>query len=128
MHFLEHYNCWKAVSWCFSCETSVLTFPTHSDCFEFSGAKFTVLSQPFTIFPVPAGEKASLILVVLMSAIASAFVVTLVLCWFKKSKNNSKLEMSIKIYICRLPFSFNRSPDWLQHDLGAMVIQTGQTV
>ncbi|XP_052546715.1 fibrocystin isoform X1 [Tympanuchus pallidicinctus] len=52
------------------------------------GAKFTVLSQPFTIFPVPVEEKASLILVVLMSAIASAFVVTLVLCWFKKSKNN----------------------------------------
>ncbi|XP_042688670.1 fibrocystin isoform X6 [Centrocercus urophasianus] len=52
------------------------------------GAKFTVLSQPFTIFPVPVEEKASLILVVLMSAIASAFVITLVLCWFKKSKNN----------------------------------------
>uniref|UniRef100_A0A669QMP1 PKHD1 ciliary IPT domain containing fibrocystin/polyductin n=1 Tax=Phasianus colchicus TaxID=9054 RepID=A0A669QMP1_PHACC len=92
------------------------------------GAKFTVLSQPFTIFPVPAGEKASFILVVLLSAIASAFVLTLVLCWFKKSKNNSKLEMSIKIYIWRLPFSFDRFPDWLQHNLEAMVIQTGQTV
>ena len=86
------------------CETSVLSFAIHSDCFEFSGAEFTVLSQPFTIFPVPAGEKASLILVVLLSAIASAFVLTLVLCWFKKNRNNSKLEMSIKIYTCRLPF------------------------
>ncbi|XP_035178129.1 fibrocystin isoform X2 [Oxyura jamaicensis] len=52
------------------------------------GAKFTVLSQPFTIFPVPMGEKASLILVVLLSAVASAFVLTLVFCWFKKSKSN----------------------------------------
>uniref|UniRef100_A0A8B9BGR9 PKHD1 ciliary IPT domain containing fibrocystin/polyductin n=1 Tax=Anser brachyrhynchus TaxID=132585 RepID=A0A8B9BGR9_9AVES len=52
------------------------------------GAKFTVLSQPFTVFPVPMGEKASLILVVLLSAVASAFVLTLVFCWFKKSKSN----------------------------------------
>ncbi|XP_038033294.1 fibrocystin isoform X3 [Anas platyrhynchos] len=52
------------------------------------GAKFTVLSHPFTIFPVPMGEKASLILVVLLSAVASAFVLTLVFCWFKKSKSN----------------------------------------
>uniref|UniRef100_A0A8C2SRX6 PKHD1 ciliary IPT domain containing fibrocystin/polyductin n=1 Tax=Coturnix japonica TaxID=93934 RepID=A0A8C2SRX6_COTJA len=92
------------------------------------GAKFTVLSQPFTIFPVPIGEKASLILVVLLSAIASGFVLTLVFCWFKKSKNNSKLEMYIKIYNCRLPFSFNRSPDGLQQDLDAMLIQVGLTI
>lgn len=79
---------------------SVLTFVINSDCFKFSGAKFTVLSHPFTIFPVPMGEKASLILVVLLSAVASAFVLTLVFCWFKKSKSNSKLEMSMKIYTC----------------------------
>ncbi|NXI68982.1 PKHD1 protein, partial [Anseranas semipalmata] len=52
------------------------------------GAKFSVLSQPFTIFPVPMGEKASLILVVLLSAVASSFILTLVFCWFKKSKSN----------------------------------------
>ncbi|NXL83094.1 PKHD1 protein, partial [Alectura lathami] len=57
------------------------------------GAKFTVLSQPFTVFPVPMGEKASLILVVLLSAVASVFVLTLVFCWFKKSKNNKTRTM-----------------------------------
>ncbi|XP_014793785.1 PREDICTED: fibrocystin-like, partial [Calidris pugnax] len=52
------------------------------------GAKFTVLSQPFTIFPVTMGVKASMILVVILSSAASAFVLTLALCWFKKSKSN----------------------------------------
>ncbi|KFQ99214.1 Fibrocystin, partial [Nipponia nippon] len=51
------------------------------------GAKFTVLSQPFTIFPVPTGVKASMILVVILSSTASAFILTLTFCWFKKSKN-----------------------------------------
>ncbi|XP_019330099.1 PREDICTED: fibrocystin [Aptenodytes forsteri] len=52
------------------------------------GAKFTVLSQPFTIFPVPTGVKASMILVVILSSAASAFILTLAFCWFKKSKGN----------------------------------------
>ncbi|NWS73473.1 PKHD1 protein, partial [Crotophaga sulcirostris] len=51
------------------------------------GAKFTVLSQPFTIFPVPMGVKASMILVVVLSSAASAFILTLAFCWFKKSKS-----------------------------------------
>ncbi|NWY49817.1 PKHD1 protein, partial [Chionis minor] len=51
------------------------------------GAKFTVLSQAFTIFPVPTGVKASMILVVILSSAASAFILTLVFCWFKKSKS-----------------------------------------
>uniref|UniRef100_A0A8C3J6H9 PKHD1 ciliary IPT domain containing fibrocystin/polyductin n=1 Tax=Calidris pygmaea TaxID=425635 RepID=A0A8C3J6H9_9CHAR len=83
--------------------SNVLTFEINSDCFEFSGAKFTVLSQPFTIFPVTTGVKASMILVVILSSAASAFVLTLALCWFKKSKSNSKLEMPSKFYTCRLP-------------------------
>ncbi|XP_076188719.1 fibrocystin isoform X2 [Aptenodytes patagonicus] len=52
------------------------------------GTKFTVLSQPFTIFPVPTGVKASMILVVILSSAASAFILTLAFCWFKKSKGN----------------------------------------
>ncbi|XP_054677399.1 fibrocystin isoform X8 [Grus americana] len=52
------------------------------------GAKFTVLSQPFTISPVPMGVKASMILVVILSSAASAFILTLAFCWFKKSKSN----------------------------------------
>ncbi|KAM6272624.1 fibrocystin isoform 3-T4 [Spheniscus humboldti] len=52
------------------------------------GAKFTVLSQPFTVFPVPTGVKASMILVVILSSAASAFILTLAFCWFKKSKSN----------------------------------------
>ncbi|XP_062494516.1 fibrocystin isoform X2 [Pezoporus occidentalis] len=52
------------------------------------GAKFTVLSQPFTIFPVPMGVKASMILVVVLSSAASAFILTIAFCWFKKSKSN----------------------------------------
>ncbi|XP_009887276.1 PREDICTED: fibrocystin [Charadrius vociferus] len=51
------------------------------------GAKFTVLSQPFTIFPVPTGVKASMILVVILGSAASAFILTLTFCWFKKSKS-----------------------------------------
>uniref|UniRef100_A0A8D0L0P7 PKHD1 ciliary IPT domain containing fibrocystin/polyductin n=1 Tax=Strix occidentalis caurina TaxID=311401 RepID=A0A8D0L0P7_STROC len=80
------------------------------------GAKFTVMSQPFTIFPVPMGAKASMILVVILSSAASAFILTLAFCWFKKSKSNSKLEIPTKIYTCRLPILFNRSPEWLQQD------------
>ncbi|NXC66321.1 PKHD1 protein, partial [Anhinga anhinga] len=56
------------------------------------GAKFTVLSQPFTIFPVPTGVKASMILVVILSSAASAFILSLAFCWFKKSKSN-KMRM-----------------------------------
>ncbi|NXW03822.1 PKHD1 protein, partial [Fregetta grallaria] len=52
------------------------------------GAKFTVLSQPFTIFPVPTGVKASMILVVILGSAASAFILSLTFCWFKKSKSN----------------------------------------
>ncbi|NXT77054.1 PKHD1 protein, partial [Zapornia atra] len=52
------------------------------------GAKFTVLSQPFTIFPVPMGVKASMILVVILSSAASTFILALAFCWFKKSKSN----------------------------------------
>ncbi|KAF1512602.1 Fibrocystin, partial [Eudyptula albosignata] len=52
------------------------------------GAKFTVLSQPFTIFPLPTGVKASMILVVILSSAASTFILTLAFCWFKKSKSN----------------------------------------
>ncbi|NWU65963.1 PKHD1 protein, partial [Pterocles burchelli] len=52
------------------------------------GVKFTVLSEPFTIFPVPTGVKGSMILVVVLSSAASAFVLTLAFCWFKKSKSN----------------------------------------
>ncbi|XP_027528473.1 fibrocystin isoform X1 [Neopelma chrysocephalum] len=52
------------------------------------GARFTVLSQPFSIFPVPVAAKASMILVVLLSSAASAFTSVLAFCWFKKSKSN----------------------------------------
>ncbi|XP_074717461.1 fibrocystin [Strix uralensis] len=52
------------------------------------GAKFIVMSHPFTIFPVPMGAKASMILVVILSSAASAFILTLAFCWFKKSKSN----------------------------------------
>ncbi|XP_059687939.1 fibrocystin [Gavia stellata] len=52
------------------------------------GVEFTVLSQPFTIFPVPMGVKVSMILVVILSSAASAFILTLAFCWFKKSKSN----------------------------------------
>ncbi|XP_075606537.1 fibrocystin isoform X7 [Balearica regulorum gibbericeps] len=52
------------------------------------GAKFTVLSQPFTISPIPMGVKASMILVVILSSAASAFIFSLAFCWFKKSKSN----------------------------------------
>ncbi|XP_064506857.1 fibrocystin isoform X1 [Pseudopipra pipra] len=52
------------------------------------GAKFTVLSQPFSIFPVPVAAKASMILVVLLGSAASAFTSVLAFCWFKKSKSN----------------------------------------
>uniref|UniRef100_A0A663ML20 PKHD1 ciliary IPT domain containing fibrocystin/polyductin n=1 Tax=Athene cunicularia TaxID=194338 RepID=A0A663ML20_ATHCN len=76
------------------------------------GVKFTVMSQPFTIFPVPMGAKASMILVVILSSAASAFILTLAFCWFRKSKSNSKLEMPTKIYTCRLPILFNKSPEW----------------
>ncbi|NXD80162.1 PKHD1 protein, partial [Halcyon senegalensis] len=54
------------------------------------GAKFTVLSQPFTIFPVPMEVKASMILVVILSSVASAFIISLAVCWFKKRKSNKK--------------------------------------
>ncbi|XP_065690442.2 fibrocystin [Patagioenas fasciata] len=52
------------------------------------GATFAVLSQPFTIFPVPMGVKASTILVVMLGSAASTFILTLAFCWFKKSKSN----------------------------------------
>ncbi|KAM6083161.1 fibrocystin [Chlamydotis macqueenii] len=52
------------------------------------GAKFTVLSQPFTIFPGTVGVKASMILVVVLSSAAAAFVLALAFCWFKKGKSN----------------------------------------
>ncbi|NXG59728.1 PKHD1 protein, partial [Hemiprocne comata] len=52
------------------------------------GAKFTVMSQPFAIFPVPTGVKGSMILVVILGTAASAFILTLTFCWFKKSKTN----------------------------------------
>ncbi|XP_069706944.1 fibrocystin [Phaenicophaeus curvirostris] len=55
------------------------------------GAKFTVLSQPFTISPVPTGVEASMILVVTLSSAAAAFVLTLAFCWFKKSKSNKAM-------------------------------------
>ncbi|KFW78964.1 Fibrocystin, partial [Manacus vitellinus] len=51
------------------------------------GAKFTVLSQPFSIFPVPVAAKASMILVVLLGSAAFAFTSVLAFCWFKKSKS-----------------------------------------
>ncbi|XP_030304276.1 fibrocystin [Calypte anna] len=54
------------------------------------GAKFTVLSQPFTIFPGSKGVKGSMILVVILSSAASAFILTLGFCWFKKSKSNKQ--------------------------------------
>ncbi|XP_071404277.1 fibrocystin isoform X3 [Pithys albifrons albifrons] len=54
------------------------------------GAKFTVMSQPFTIFPVPMAVKASTILVVILSSAAAAFTIVLAFCWFKKSKTKKK--------------------------------------
>ncbi|KAJ7416298.1 hypothetical protein WISP_72202 [Willisornis vidua] len=53
------------------------------------GATFTVMSQPFTIFPVPMAVKASTILVVILSSAASAFTIVLAFCWFKKSKTKN---------------------------------------
>ncbi|NXE82096.1 PKHD1 protein, partial [Cochlearius cochlearius] len=61
------------------------------------GAKFTVLSQPFTIFPVPTGVKASMILVVILSSAASAFILTLAFCWFKKSKSNKSRTEQVEV-------------------------------
>ncbi|XP_019376481.1 PREDICTED: fibrocystin isoform X5 [Gavialis gangeticus] len=54
------------------------------------GAKFTVESQPFTIFPIAMGEKSNPILAVVLSSVASVIVLGLfVFCWVKKSKSNS---------------------------------------
>ncbi|XP_062429111.1 fibrocystin [Rhea pennata] len=53
------------------------------------GAKFTVLSQPFTTFSVPLGEKSGMILVVMLSSAASALILGLfAFCCLKKSKSN----------------------------------------
>nr|XP_009675177.1 PREDICTED: fibrocystin isoform X1 [Struthio camelus australis] len=53
------------------------------------GAKLTVLSQPFAIFPVPVGEKSSMIVVVMLSSAASTLILGLLaVCWLKKSKSN----------------------------------------
>uniref|UniRef100_A0A7M4E0M8 PKHD1 ciliary IPT domain containing fibrocystin/polyductin n=1 Tax=Crocodylus porosus TaxID=8502 RepID=A0A7M4E0M8_CROPO len=57
------------------------------------GAKFTVESQPFTIFPIAMGEKSNPILTVVLSSVASVIVLGLfIFCWVKKSKSNSKLR------------------------------------
>ncbi|XP_019392715.1 PREDICTED: fibrocystin isoform X5 [Crocodylus porosus] len=54
------------------------------------GAKFTVESQPFTIFPIAMGEKSNPILTVVLSSVASVIVLGLfIFCWVKKSKSNS---------------------------------------
>ncbi|XP_063279528.1 fibrocystin isoform X2 [Prinia subflava] len=52
------------------------------------GVKFTVLSQPFATFPVPTRARASTILVVILGAAASAFIIVLPFCWFRKSKSH----------------------------------------
>ncbi|XP_023780003.1 fibrocystin [Cyanistes caeruleus] len=52
------------------------------------GTKFTVLSQPFSTFPVPMGARASMILVVILGSAASAFIVALSFCWLRKSKSH----------------------------------------
>ncbi|XP_041336779.1 fibrocystin [Pyrgilauda ruficollis] len=52
------------------------------------GVKFTVLSQPFATFPVPLKARASMILVVILGSAASAFIIVLSFCWFRKSKSN----------------------------------------
>uniref|UniRef100_A0A8C5IPZ5 PKHD1 ciliary IPT domain containing fibrocystin/polyductin n=1 Tax=Junco hyemalis TaxID=40217 RepID=A0A8C5IPZ5_JUNHY len=78
------------------------------------GVKFTVLSQPFATFPVPMRGRASMILVVILGSAASAFTIVLSFCWFRKSKSHSKLEISTKLYTCRILVSFNKSPEWPQ--------------
>ncbi|NWU45390.1 PKHD1 protein, partial [Hylia prasina] len=52
------------------------------------GAKFTVLSQPFATFPVPMRARASMILIVILGSAASAFIIVLSFCWFRKSKSH----------------------------------------
>ncbi|XP_053794338.1 fibrocystin [Vidua chalybeata] len=52
------------------------------------GVKFTVLSQPFSTFPVPMRARASMILVVILGSAASAFIIVLSFCWFRKSKSH----------------------------------------
>ncbi|XP_074847514.1 fibrocystin isoform X4 [Carettochelys insculpta] len=53
------------------------------------GADFTVESQPFTIFPIPTGEKSSTVLAVILGSVASVLVLgLLVFCWSKESKTN----------------------------------------
>ncbi|XP_067150956.1 fibrocystin [Apteryx mantelli] len=51
------------------------------------GAKFTVLSQPFTIFPVALGEKSNVIVVMLSSAASALILGLLAFCCLKKSKS-----------------------------------------
>ncbi|XP_068039311.1 fibrocystin isoform X2 [Anomalospiza imberbis] len=52
------------------------------------GVKFTVLSQPFSTFPVLMRARASMILVVILGSAASAFIIVLSFCWFRKSKSH----------------------------------------
>ncbi|XP_075779467.1 fibrocystin isoform X12 [Pelodiscus sinensis] len=60
------------------------------------GADFTVKSRPFTIFPIPVGEKSSMVLAAVLGSVASVLVLGLLLfCWSKKSKSNKpKTELA----------------------------------
>ncbi|XP_067401067.1 fibrocystin isoform X2 [Emydura macquarii macquarii] len=60
------------------------------------GADFTIKSQPFTIFPVPLGEKSSTVLAAVLGSVASVLVLgLLVFCWSKKSiQNKTNIEQT----------------------------------
>ncbi|XP_043861087.1 fibrocystin [Dromiciops gliroides] len=51
------------------------------------GAKFTVQSGPFAVFPVNMGEKSTILMALVLCSVASWIALCfLVFCWFKKSK------------------------------------------
>ncbi|XP_074982450.1 fibrocystin isoform X2 [Caretta caretta] len=60
------------------------------------GADFTVESQPFTIFPIPMGEKSITVLTAVLGSVASVLVLGLLLfCWSKKSQSSkTKIEQA----------------------------------
>uniref|UniRef100_A0A674IUB9 PKHD1 ciliary IPT domain containing fibrocystin/polyductin n=1 Tax=Terrapene triunguis TaxID=2587831 RepID=A0A674IUB9_9SAUR len=92
------------------------------------GADFTVESQPFTIFPIPKGEKSITVLAAVLGSVASVLVMgLLVFCWSKKSKSFSKWESPGELSICRVsPISLWNSAD-SSRDRGLIVLGTVHT-
>ncbi|XP_027694239.1 fibrocystin-like isoform X2 [Vombatus ursinus] len=62
------------------------------------GAKFTVRSEPFAVFPVNMGEKSTILMALILCSAASWVALCfLVFCWFKKRKlKKTKTEETCK--------------------------------